>query len=316
MDIFVDPLLFLQFLRHLTGGIFDSFFVSCSYYGETVSVIVLMALFYWCLDKKLGEYLFITFCGSNLITSCLKNVACIYRPWILDSRIAPVKEALPGATGYSFPSGHSSNVTNLFGGLIIKGKYSKALNIVFAVCMVLVLFSRLYLGVHSILDVLGAFAYTIIVLLIFSKIFDKIDEKPNLDIIISIVGLVLTVLVTIFILTKGYPMDYDSAGKLIVDPAVLTLGSFYNTGLISAILISWPIERRFIKFSDEGTTEIKIIRFLCGFLGIGFISTVIIPLIGSSTALANFSGMFILGLFVMLIYPALIGFFQKRQILK
>lgn len=315
MNIFIDPLLFLQFLRQSVGGIFDSFFVSCSFYGETVSVIVLMALFYWCLDKKLGEYLFITFCASNLLTSLLKNIACIYRPWILDSRIQPVKEALPGATGYSFPSGHSSNVTNLFGGIIIKGKYSKALKIIFAICMLLVIFSRLYLCVHSILDVFSAFIYTIIILLIFSKIFDKLDEKANLDIIISVVGLILTVLATVYILTKGYPMDYDSAGKLIVDPAVMTLGAFYNGGLISAILISWPIERRLIKFSDEGTTEIKIIRFLCGFIGIGFIATVIIPLIGNTTPLTNFLGMFILGLFVMLIYPAMIKFFQKRKIL-
>lgn len=315
MNIFIDPLLFLQFIRQAIGGIFDSFFVSCSYYGETISVIVLMALFYWCLDKKLGEYLFISFCGSNIVTSFLKNFACIYRPWILDSSVDPVKEALPGATGYSFPSGHSSNITNLFGGLIIKGKYSKALNVIFACCIVIVLFSRLYLCVHSVLDVFGAFIYTIIILLIFSKLFDKLDEKPNLDIIISVVGLIIIILVTVYIFTKGYPMDYDSAGKLIVDPAVMTLSSFYNTGLISAILISWPIERRFIKFSDEGTTEIKIIRFLCGFIGIGFISTVIIPLIGNSTALTNFLGMFIEGLFVMLIYPAVIKFFQKRQIL-
>ncbi|AMD17198.1 hypothetical protein TL18_03665 [Methanobrevibacter sp. YE315] len=315
MNIIVDPLLFIQFFRQSIGGIFDSFFVSCSYYGETISVIVLMALFYWCLDKKLGEYLFIAFCGSNIVTSFLKNIACIYRPWILDSRIHPVNDAMPSATGYSFPSGHSSNVTTLFGGIIIRGKYSKALNIVFAVCMMLVLFSRLYLCVHSVLDVLGAFIYTVIVLLIFSKLFDRLDEKPNFDIIISVIGLILAAIVTIYILTKGYPMDYDSAGKLIVDPAILTLGAFYNIGLISAILISWPIERRFIKFSDEGTTEIKMIRFLCGFVGIGFIATVILPLIGSTTPLVNFLGMFILGLFVMLIYPAIIKFFQKSQII-
>ena len=179
--------------------------------------------------------------------------------------------------------------------------------------MILVLFSRLYLTVHSILDVFGAFIYTIIILLIFSKLFDKLDEKPNLDIIISVVGLILAVLVTIYTLTKGYPMDYDSAGKLIVDPATLTLGCFYNMGIISALFISWPIERRFIKFSDEGTTEIKIVRFLCGFIGIGIIATVIIPLIGTDTPLGNFIGMFILGLFVMLIYPAIIKFFQNRQ---
>ncbi|WP_296890181.1 phosphatase PAP2 family protein [uncultured Methanobrevibacter sp.] len=316
MNIFIDPILFIQFLRQSIGGIFDSFFISCSFYGETVSVIVLMALFYWCIDKKLGEYLFISFCGINFITSFLKNALCIYRPWILDSRVKPVTEALATATGYSFPSGHASNAVNLFGGLILRGKYSKTLNIIFAVCMILILFSRNYLGVHSILDVLGALLYTVIVLIIFSKIFDKLEENPNLDIIISAIGLILMILVSVFTFAKGYPMDYDSAGKLIVDPVIMNLGTYYIMGLVAGILISWPIERRFIKFSAEGTTENKIIRFLGGFIGIGFIVKVILPIIGSNTALENFTGMFILGLFIMLIYPAIIKYFQNHKIEK
>lgn len=313
MNIFIDPLLFIQFLRQSIGGIFDSFFISCSFYGETVSIVVLMALFYWCIDKKLGEYLFISLCGTNFITSFLKNTLCIYRPWILDSRVKPVTEALATATGYSFPSGHTSNAVNLFGGLILRGKYSKTLNIIFAVCMILILFSRNYLCVHSILDVFGALIYTVIVLIIFSKIFDKLEENPNLDIIISAIGLILMMLVSVFTFAKGYPMDYDSAGKLIVDPAIMTLGTYYLMGFAAGILISWPIERRFIKFSAKGTTENKIIRFLGGFIGIGFIVKVILPIIGSNTALEKFTGMFILGLFIMLIYPAIIKYFQNHK---
>lgn len=313
MNIFVDPLLFLQFLRELSNGIFNSFFLSCSFYGETASTLVLMAAFYWCIDKKLGEYLLISFCGTNLVTSFLKNLACIYRPWILDSRINPVEEALPAATGYSFPSGHTTNVTNLFGGILLRGKYSKTLNVILIVCLILVAFSRLYLGVHSVLDVGFGILVTFVVLIIFSKLFDKLEERPNLDIIISVVGFIIMGLIVIFCLIKSYPMDYDAAGKLIVDPAVLTLGTFYCMGLVSGLLISWPIERRFIKFSHEGTTDEKIVRFLGGLIGIGFIVKVIRSLIGVDSFLTIFTGSLIMGLFVMLIYPAIIKFFQNRK---
>lgn len=168
------------------------------------------------------------------------------------------------------------------------------------------------MGVHSILDVGSAILATFIVLIIFNKLFDKLEEKPNLDIVISVVGLIIMSSIVILSLIKSYPMDYDAAGKLIVDPAYVTLGSFYSSGLVAGFLVSWPLERRFIKFSHEGTNETKVVRFICGVIGIGLIEKVIIPIIGSSTPLQNFSGMFLIGVFVMLVYPAIIKFFQNR----
>ena len=313
MNILIDPLLYLQFLRELSGGIFNDFFLACSLYGETVSVIILIALFYWCIDKKLGEYLLISFCWVGFVVSFLKNAVCMYRPWVLDPRVHTVKEALPGAGGYSLPSGHTGNVLTLFGGLVIRGKYSKLTNIILIVCLFLVCFSRMYLGAHTILDLISIIIPGIIVLILFGRIFDKIDEKPNLDIIISASGLIVMALITVYSLLKGYPIDYDSAGQIIVDPVKTTLGSFYCNGLATGLLIGWPIERRFVQFSHEGTIESKMVRFIVGFLGIGLISEVIVPLIGKETALQNFSGMFLLGLFVMLIYPAIIKIYQNRK---
>ena len=312
MNILIDPLLFLQYLREINGGLFNTFFTSCSFYGETVSSIALIAIFYWCIDKKMGEYLAISSCFSNIFMVFLKNLVSLYRPWVLDSRVKPVKESLAMAGGYSFPSGHSSNAANFFGGLALRGKYSKAAIILCIVSLFLIVFSRLYLGVHSILDVSGGVILAIVVLIIMNKVFDKLEENPNLDIIISVVGLIFLVIATVVSLTKSYPIDYDSTGKIIVDPIKNIIGSFYIYGLVTSILISWPIERRFINFSDEGTTESKIIRGVCGLIGIGLISYVITPIIGIVTYIQNFAGSFILGLFIMLIYPAIIKYFQNR----
>lgn len=55
MNILIDPLLFLQHLREMSGGLFDTFFTSCSFYGESVSTIALIAIFYCCIDKKNGR---------------------------------------------------------------------------------------------------------------------------------------------------------------------------------------------------------------------------------------------------------------------
>ena len=312
MNILIDPLLFLQALRELTGGIFNSFFLFCSIFGEDMPAIILISIVYWCLDKKLGEYLLVSLAGAALVNGLAKIAACIYRPWILDSRVKPVQAAIAGATGYSFPSGHTTMATTLFGGPALRGKISKGLKIVLILCLVLVGFSRNYLGVHSVPDVIIAIIFTFIVLIITSKLFDKLEENPKLDIVISCVGIIISILILIFTLTKSYPMDYDSLGRLIVDPAIMAIDTMEYVGLAVGVFLSWPIERRFVKFSTDGSLEEKVLRCICGFISLEFIITVIMPLFGKNF-LGGFLKYAILMIFVTLIFPAIIKFFQNRK---
>ncbi|WP_082706392.1 phosphatase PAP2 family protein [Methanobrevibacter sp. YE315] len=314
INILIDPLLLIQFFRdQIAHGAFNSFFVACSIFGETLTATILIAIVYWCLDKKLGEYLLLGQAGGELVNGLAKVVACVYRPWILDSRIKPVSEAIATATGYSFPSGHVTTATVLFGGAALRGKFGKYLNIALIVSLILVAFSRNYLGVHSVLDVIFGFLFTLIVLIIFSKLFDSLDEMPNLDIIISVVGIIISIMIVAFALTKSYPLDYDSAGRLIVDPAVLTIDTFRNAGISVGTFISWPIERRFIKFATDGTMEAKAARCIFGFISLEFIINVICPLMGNG-ALGNFLQTFIVMVFIILIYPTIIKLFQKNNL--
>ena len=304
--------MFLQFIREITGGVFNSFFIFCSLFGETPNAIVIIAIIYWSLNKKLGEFLLVSQAGDDLVNGLAKVTACIYRPWVLDSRVKPLEAAIPAATGYSFPSGHVTTATTLFAGSVIKGNLSKALKIVLIICLLLVAFSRNYVGVHSVLDVICALAFSLTVIFIFSKIFDKLEERPDLDIVVSAVGILLAILIVAFAFTKSYPMDYDSAGHLIVDPAILMLDTFRNAGLAIATFSCWIIERRFIKFETEGSLETKALRVICGFIGLEFIYTVIMPLCGDAP-LEAFLQFFVIIIFVMLIYPAIIKFCQNRN---
>lgn len=305
--------MFLQFIRQVTGGIFDLFFLRCSDFGMlSISLIFLMSAVYWCLDKKLGEYIIVSMAGANLVNGFAKITACIYRPWILDSRIHPVKEAIATATGYSFPSGHTTDATAFFGGAALRGRFPKLLNAALILCIILVGFSRNYLGVHSVVDVIFGFVFTLIVLLIFSRLFDKLEERPNLDIVISCVGIAISILIVIYALTKSYPMDYDAAGKLIVNPAIMATDTIRNAGLAIGTFICWPVERRFVKFSADGSLETKVTRFIFGFIALLLIETAIFPLFGDDY-FAAFIKDFIMIAFVMLIYPAIIKLFQSRN---
>ena len=83
----------------------------------------------------------------------MKLLCRVPRPWVLDENFTIVEEAREAASGYSFPSGHSQSAVGTFGGLAVTGK-NKVLRWIFIAIAVLVPFSRMYLGVHTLWDVL------------------------------------------------------------------------------------------------------------------------------------------------------------------
>ena len=112
MDI--EYLLFLQNLREASGDIFNEFFNAIT--KITVDVMPFMPfVILWCVNKKWGYRALITYWFCDSVNAVIKLTACVYRPWIRDARIEPAGDAKVAATGYSFPSGHSTVATATYG---------------------------------------------------------------------------------------------------------------------------------------------------------------------------------------------------------
>lgn len=103
---------------------------------------------------KLGVPLAASLIISTVINQLLKNIIGRHRP---DEIYHMVEES-----GFSFPSGHSTSNTVLYITIIIaalifmnsiKGKI--AVTILSAFMMLAVMFSRMYLGVHFLGDIMG-----------------------------------------------------------------------------------------------------------------------------------------------------------------
>ena len=164
MDI--DILLTLQEFRNGSGSIFAGFFSKMTWLGELSTAIVIMALIYWCVSKEFGAYLLMGWSGNRLVNGVLKVTACAYRPWIRDARIVPYGDSITTATGYSFPSGHTMNAASIFGGGAVRKDLPRVLRIVLGILVLLVGFSRNFLGVHTPQDVLvGIVAGTLVMFL-------------------------------------------------------------------------------------------------------------------------------------------------------
>lgn len=77
---------------------------------------------------------------ARILNSFTKLTACIYRPWVVNSKIKPFKGALADATGYSLPSGHATSSGILFLGTYLKGNVTKGLKIFSIICLILICF--------------------------------------------------------------------------------------------------------------------------------------------------------------------------------
>ena len=128
-------------------------------------------------------------------------------------------------------------------------------------------------------------------------------------------GILLSVLLLVYATFKSYPMDYDAAGKLIVDPAKMAIDAYKDVGFTVGILVPWVIGRRFIKFTSDGPLDCKFLRIAGAYIGYMILMYALYPLIKASfdPQIANFLSFFIFPCYVILIVPAVIKFFQNRK---
>lgn len=262
MDI--NILLALQGLRDALGPGMEAFFCLLTELPTSLLTYLLPALLYYWFDKAAGQYLLLSFGLGSSVNSLVKNLMCAYRPWIRDARIHPAEAALPEATGYSFPSGHTQTMGSVwFGWGWYYRRQHRWLLVVVSVLTALVAFSRCFLGVHTPQDVAVGFAVSVVTLWLAGRLLAWAGEGRAHDAAI-LVGVLVYVVVSVAVLTlKAYPMDYVE-GVLVVDPAVMVQGAYRSDGWLAGIVLGWFLERRYVNFSTMCSVREKVIRLACG----------------------------------------------------
>lgn len=274
----MDYLYALQQFRESAPDFINVFFVILSemmvYAGPLVPLV-----FYLCIDKNYGALVGFNLMVADTVNNVIKVTVCEYRPWIRDGRLYVAKAAENHASGYSSPSGHTTAATAIFGSLLVKFKEKKVFSAIMVFMIMLVGFSRNYLGCHDLPDVVMAVIETVIIMFMIKLLFDVLAKNPNIDVWILIGIIVFCVAASIFVLTKSYPMDYNELGELIVDPKPMCKDVFGSIGMLLAWGISWFVERRYINFDIKGTKKEKIIRALIGALIFALLYLVILKIL-------------------------------------
>ena len=284
MDI--TYLLFLQTLRETFGGIFDNFMLQITALGEGTITFFLLASIYWCVDKRIGQYM-----GFNVALQCtwnqfLKPLFHIERPWIRDERMHPVEAALSGAGGYSFPSGHTARAVAVWGAAgsgMWKKKAYRAAGILCWVIVAAVMFSRNYLGVHTPQDVLVSFVLGIGVLWVTAKALEMAERYPFGDFLVCGLGCLLCFL----------PM--------------LKVGCLSNAGAGMGFMLGWLVERRLIRFEIKGSFSARMTRLIMGGLLLLLLWKATAPFLSlfMPSKYAGFFASFALAVYIMAVWPFL-----------
>ncbi|MEA3459879.1 MAG: phosphatase PAP2 family protein, partial [Chloroflexota bacterium] len=138
----------IVWVQSFRSGFLDVFFQGVTFLGEENFYLLFLPLIYWCVDKRVGIGLAYISLSSIYLNSVLKPIFRIPRP--SDPRIAVLWEA----NDPSFPSGHAQNAVANWGLLATQFR-RRAFVALVALLILLIAFSRLYLGVHYPQDLMG-----------------------------------------------------------------------------------------------------------------------------------------------------------------
>lgn len=260
MEFDIQYLLMLQDLRNATGGIFDEFFNALSKFAVDILPFLPFVIF-WGVDKKWGYYFLTTHWLGELINGVIKLTVCAYRPWIRSDLIEPAGDSKTAATGYSFPSGHTRTATTIYGSIFVWQKDKrKWLAVLCIVLIALTGFSRNFLGVHTPQDVIVAILESVIILFAVSFISKKVSGNDKTLDILTVIGVIVVIVSLIYIQVKPYPMDYDEAGKLLVNPSKMMNDCFKACGSFLGLLIGSFVDRHYMHFEiPEGAKNLPIL---------------------------------------------------------
>ena len=282
-----------------------------------ISFWLMAAIFcvFWCFNKKAGYFMMTSYCITSILNSTVKLSFCIYRPWIRDPQIIPAGNAIKTAGGYSFPSGHTQIITaGLGSGAVLTWLKQKWISVIFVVMILLVAFSRNYLGVHTPQDVIVGIILGILSICCAYKLQNRDNQDKKSDIKLLTYGLIIGITAILYFVFKNYPITYDAAGKIIVDPQKMIKDGFLSVGIWLGFIIGWFIEKNYINFSTDCSLQIKVTRAFIGvgslylvFYKIGSLFYTIMP----SAHIARLFQWFFMVFYVMVIYPLIFKNIEK-----
>lgn len=299
---------FLRLLEGIRNPVLDGIMSVITYLGSEICFMALALLIFWCVNKRQGYYLFAVGLSGIVVNQFLKLWCRIPRPWVLDPDFTIVESARAGATGYSFPSGHTQNIVGTLGVIAVSNR-QKWVRILCIAFMILVPFSRMYLGVHTPLDVGVSFGVALLLIAVFYRLF-RTEARFDAGMPYVLILLVLmTAAYTIFVLFYDFPADIDAANYESGIHNAFTMG-----GAVLGLVVAYFFDRKVLHFETEAPVLGQALKLIIGMgLLVAIRSVLKAPLLAlfSGSEVASLVRYFIMVVFAGCIWPLTFPFFAK-----
>ena len=247
---------FLYWLESLRIPVLNEFMLAVTYLGDEIAFLVVALILIWCADKRTGYYvLSVGFLGT-IANQFMKLWFRIPRPWVLDPQFTILEQAREGASGYSFPSGHTQSSVGTFGAIAYITK-NRVLRWICIAAVILVPFSRMYVGVHTPLDV-GVAAIMAGALIFGLK---PVILSKDHRVFPVFLGIMVAVSVGFLCFVELYPFPAD------IDPHNMASGlknAYTLLGSLLGLVIVYIVDEKWLHFPTIAIWGAQIIKVAVG----------------------------------------------------
>lgn len=200
----------LYFFEKLRNPVLDGFFSAVTYLGDELAFMVAALIVFWCVNRCMGYYVLCAGFVGTMFNQFLKMLFRVPRPWVLDPNFTIVESAREAATGWSFPSGHTQSSVGTFGCMarFTKRRWLRGVCVAVAV---LVPLSRMYLGVHTPMDVGVSAVIALALIFCLYPLFLRVEREPKTMWVITGIMGVLSLAFLAYAELFPFPADADAA---------------------------------------------------------------------------------------------------------
>lgn len=229
-----------------------------TYLGTQYVFMIIAVIMLWCIDKRKAYFIFAVSLLGTIANQWLKLVFRIPRPWVLDPDFTIVESAREAAGGYSFPSGHTQFAVGAFGAIAVATK-KRWVRVICIAIILIVPFSRMYLGVHTPLDVGVAFACALALVALLWPCF-KDEERFHASIPFLLGGmLVAAIAFAVWVHTAPFPADIDAENL-----AEGLKNAWLLLGCTVGLIVSYLFDRLYLHYEVKAPLPGQILKVVLG----------------------------------------------------
>lgn len=249
---------FLYWLEGIRMPVLNEFMLAITTLGEETAFLAMALIFFWCVDKKRGYLLMSVGFLGTMFNQFMKLWFRIPRPWVLDENFTILEQAREAASGYSFPSGHTTSAVGTFGSIAVSSR-KRWVQVLSVTVAVLVGISRMYIGVHTPADVLVGALTSILLIVLLRNVVLSGSEK-GMKVIIAVM---IAVAIGLLAFVELYPFPAD------VDVHNLESGlknAYTMIGCMVGVAVVYTVDIKYLDFQTKAVWWAQILKAALGLL--------------------------------------------------